>query len=378
MSTLPARLQMVGSNAPAYSAALNNNDIITCELTSGYACAAPALVISNPVQMTVDPVLTPAVMISTADNSICKGLTAIFNAAATDAGALPAYKWKKNGLPVGTSSPSYSDNALNNNDVITCMITASANCLTAPTANSNTIAMTIFNNPVVTLDQTPTLCIGAIRQLDAGAFASYIWNTGQLSRTIDVNNTGTYAVTVKDNNGCEGNGSTTITTMFPQPAGFLPLDTSFCNFASITLQPSSTYNSYAWSTGASSSSITTNQPGSYWLEVTDNNSCKGKITVVVTMKQCLKGLYVPTAFTPNHDCKNDTFKAMLFGNIKKYDLIIYNRWGNIVYRTKDPDKGWDGTFKGNEPPTQVFVWICSYQLDGEPAKVEKGTVTLIR
>ena len=65
-------------------------------------------------------------------------------------------------------------------------------------------------------------------------------------------------------------------------------------------------------------------------------------------------------------------------DIKKYDLIIYNRWGNEVFRTKDPNRGWDGTFKGTESLTAVFVWICTYQLDGEPVKVEKGTVTLIR
>jgi gliding motility-associated-like protein len=369
----------VGSNSPFYSSTgLNNNDIVTCQLSSGYSCAVPATVTSNSVQMTVDPLLTPAVTISIPDNSICAGSVAIFNASPVNGGPLPAYEWKKNGLPVGTSSPSYTDMALNNNDVITCMISSNANCLTAPTANSNTIAMTIYNNPVVTLDQTPTLCTGAIRQLDAGAFSFYVWNTGQTSRMINVTGAGTYLVTVTDNNGCNGAGSSTISTMLPQPLGFLPTDTSFCNFGSLTLQPNSSYNSYAWNTGANSSSININQAGTYWLEVTDNNNCKGKSSVQVVMKQCLKGLYVPTAFTPNHDGKNDVFKAQLFGDIKKYDLIIYNRWGNEVFRTKDPNKGWDGTFKGTESMTAVFVWICSYQLEGEPAKMEKGTVTLIR
>ena len=327
--------------------------------------------------MTVNPVLIPAVAISTIDNSICAGQTAVFTAAVTDAGT-PAYEWKKNGLTVGANSPSYSDNALNNSDVVTCTITANANCLASPGANSNTIVMTIYNNPVVALDQEPSLCTGATRQLDPGAFASYIWNTGQLTRTINVTNAGTYSVTVTDNNGCNGNASTTITTMLPQPANFLPTDTNFCNFASLTLQPYAGYNKYTWSTGAISPSITTHQPGTYWLEVTDAKNCKGRSTVQVIMKQCLKGLYVPNAFTPNGDGKNDVFKAQLFGDIKKYELIIYNRWGNEVFRTKDPNKGWDGTFKGTEPPTTVFVWICSYQLDGEPAKVEKGTVSLIR
>ena len=291
---------------------------------------------------------------------------------------MPLYEWKKNGLPAGTNSAAYTDNALNNNDAITCMITSNANCLTAPAANSNVIAMTIYPNPIVTLDQTPTLCTGALRQLDAGSFSTYLWNTGQSGRTINVSGAGTYSVMVTDNNGCNGNGSSTITTMLPQPGGFLPTDTSFCNFASLTLRPYLNYNSYTWSTGSHSASINTNQAGTYWLEVTDNNNCKGTSSVQVIMKQCLKGLYVPNAFTPDHDGKNDVFKAMLFGDIKKYDLIIYNRWGNEVFRTKDPNRGWDGTFKGTESLTAVFVWICTYQLDGEPVKVEKGTVTLIR
>jgi gliding motility-associated-like protein len=369
----------IGTNSPVYnSTALNNNDIITCELTSGYTCAAPVLATSNAVQMTVDPVLTPAVTINTIDNSICAGLPATFNAVVTNAGALPAYEWKKNGLPVGNSSPSYTDNSLNNNDIITCMITASANCLVSATANSNMITMTINNNPVVTLDQTPTLCTGAVRQLDAGAFSSYTWSTGQFSRTINVSNAGTYAVTVTDNNGCTGNGSTTITTMFPQPGGFLPLDTNFCNYASLTLQASSVYNSYTWSTGAVSPSITINQPGTYWLQVTDNNNCEGRSTVQVVMKQCLKGLYIPNAFTPGYDGKNDIFKPMLFGDVQKFEFAIYNRWGNLLFRSKDPNKGWDGSFEGKECASQVYVWTCIYQLSGEENKVEKGTVTLIR
>ena len=86
----------VGSNSSAYnSAALNNNDVVTCELTSGYACALPALVTSNPIQLTVDPVLTPAVTISTTDNSICAGQPAVFNAAATNGGPVPLYEWKR-------------------------------------------------------------------------------------------------------------------------------------------------------------------------------------------------------------------------------------------------------------------------------------------
>ena len=116
----------------------------------------------------------------------------------------------------------------------------------------------------------------------------------------------------------------------------------------------------------------------YWLEVVDVNSCTGRDTVLVNPKECMNGFFVPSAFTPNGDRKNDDFKPLLFGNVKKYKLTIYNRWGQVFFQTTEQFKGWDGKIAGILQPTGAFVWTCSYQFEGEEQKIEKGTVTLIR
>jgi gliding motility-associated-like protein len=93
---------------------------------------------------------------------------------------------------------------------------------------------------------------------------------------------------------------------------------------------------------------------------------------------CLQFVYVPTAFTPNADGKNDIFKPLLSGAFLEYSFIIYNRWGKMIFFSKDPLKGWDGTVNGIQQAVGTYIWICNYQLAGQSVYTQKGTVTLIR
>lgn len=238
--------------------------------------------------------------------------------------------------------------------------------------------LNVFQLPVVSLDKNPGLCTGTSRTLDGGNFASYQWNTGATSPTVSVNSTGKYLVTVTDGNGCKGSDSTIINTLYPLPSGFLPMDTVICSYGSLSLKSILPYNHYLWNTGSNNSSISISQPGVYWLEVTDNNVCKGRDSVIVSPKECLTGFYVPTAFTPNGDGKNDVFQPQLFGKVKKYRFTIYNRWGQLIFQTTEQLKGWDGKIRGLIQQTGVFVWTCTYQFDNDSEQTKKGTVILIR
>jgi gliding motility-associated-like protein len=268
-----------------------------------------------------------------------------------------------------------------------------ANRLTVKTAGSYSVVATtfegcksfdtvklvnVFPNPVVRLDHNNSLCTGASRLLDAGPFSSFRWNVGSTGQTISINKMGTYAVEVMDHNGCRGTDTTVITTLLPLPIQFLPSDTAICSYGSLTLKANTAYKTYLWSTNALGSSITINQPGLYWLQVKDGNDCEGKDSIVVSPKECMKGLYVPTAFSPNGDRKNEVFRPMLFGNVKHYQFTVYNRWGQVIYQTTEPGKGWNGSYGGSTQDSNVFVWTCSYQLEGDALKTERGTVLLIR
>jgi len=238
--------------------------------------------------------------------------------------------------------------------------------------------LNVFPDALVTLDHDSSLCKGSNRILNAGNFISYLWNNGSDSRTIIINSTGVYAVSVTDNNGCKGTDTTVITNVLPSPVGFLPPDTTICSYGTLDIKPIKNFRNYLWSNNLLTSAITISKPGTYWLQVTDDNNCEGKDTVVVVSKDCLKGFYIPSAFTPNNDGVNDIFRPLLFGNVKKYQFTIYNRWSEKVFQTAEPGKGWDGIYSGRQQDTNIFLWICSYQLEGEAQKIEKGTVLLIR
>jgi gliding motility-associated-like protein len=162
------------------------------------------------------------------------------------------------------------------------------------------------------------------------------------------------------------------------PANFLAGSISKCTGAQVALIPLNNFEAYIWSNGKDTRSIDVSAPGLYSLEVTDRNGCTGKDSITVIDDICPEYFYVPTAFTPNNDGRNDLFRPRFAGAISNYRFSIYNRWGELVYSSYNAFAGWDGTVQGTRQPVGVYVWICSYSLNGRPTQTEKGTVTLIR
>ena len=281
---------------------------------------------------------------------------------------------------MGTDTAVYSDNTLTNNDQISCTLISSDYCITTTQATSNRITMTI--GPaligVLSLDKNPVLCTNNNRMLDAGNFASYLWNDGSSSETKAVTDTGQYRVTVTDKNGCIASDSVYIKTFAAAPAHFIPSDTTLCTDESLTIHAKSGFVSYTWSDNSSGPTIVIKQAGTYDLEVTDENNCTGKETMQVVSKKCAPGFHIPSAFTPNTDGRNDLFRPLLYGDIQTYKFSIYNRLGQLVFESSEILKGWDGKMNGVPQNANTFVWICNYQLSGEPPKSEKGTVVLVR
>ncbi|MFY9310959.1 MAG: gliding motility-associated C-terminal domain-containing protein, partial [Bacteroidia bacterium] len=89
--------------------------------------------------------------------------------------------------------------------------------------------------------------------------------------------------------------------------------------------------------------------------------------------------YVPNAFTPNDDGVNDTFigKGMF---INEFEMMIFDRWGNMVYKTDNINKPWNGKANDGKEPAQMDVYIYTIKIsDFKDTKyVYKGTVTLVK
>lgn len=87
---------------------------------------------------------------------------------------------------------------------------------------------------------------------------------------------------------------------------------------------------------------------------------------------------MPTAFSPNGDGKNDLFRANINGVVQKYQLTIFNRWGQVIFQTEDYTKGWNGDFNGKPIETTGVAWVCIYQLEGGELKKETGLVVIVK
>jgi gliding motility-associated-like protein len=88
-------------------------------------------------------------------------------------------------------------------------------------------------------------------------------------------------------------------------------------------------------------------------------------------------VYVPTAFTPNLDGKNDLLKPVIGGFPKTIFFSVYNRFGQLVFSTHKINEGWNGTYNGQPQSTGSYVWVLQYSVNNK-AKLFKGTTVLIR
>lgn len=91
-------------------------------------------------------------------------------------------------------------------------------------------------------------------------------------------------------------------------------------------------------------------------------------------------VYVPTAFTPDGDQRNDTFYPVVNGeNPLKYEFLVFSRWGELIFESTNPDLSWDGTYKGVLSQTDVYVWKLKIVKDS-PIQTHEytGHVSLLR
>jgi gliding motility-associated-like protein len=142
---------------------------------------------------------------------------------------------------------------------------------------------------------------------------------------------------------------------------------------------------YVWTppTGLSNDSIanpvaTLNTSTTYTVTVTDGNGCTASDSVVITVSPIGKALYVvPNAFSPNGDGKNDCFGIQHWGGVKLQEFSIYNRWGQLIFATKNPSECWDGSFHGKIQDAGAYVYIIRAQTACGQVSL-KGTVVLIK
>jgi gliding motility-associated-like protein len=115
------------------------------------------------------------------------------------------------------------------------------------------------------------------------------------------------------------------------------------------------------------------QDTSYVLTVVSNQGCG---TATDTMRVYVyKDIYIPNAFSPNNDGLNDTWLIPALRAYSEYTISVYNRYGQLIFYTKNNSKAWDGKFKGMPQPVGVYVYMVEIK---DVEKIFKGTLMLVR
>jgi gliding motility-associated-like protein len=350
--------------SPAYDLVADSNlALASPDVATTYTVTArrsPGCTVT--AKVSVSPLTSPAISLPN-DGAICFGDSLLLDAGA----GFDSYQWSTGAATeqIYVHSPAtYSVQAYYPNG---CVSRAA-------------MVLDSVDHPRPLLDTSSVVCLGQPRTLTpaGGPFASYLWSDGSTGSSLVISAVGTYWVLVTDAQGCPAADTTQITGTAMPPTGFLVADTAICQYGDLKLTTSQPYDSYSWSDLTSLSTITIQHAGVYWVTVTDANGCTGTDTVTVSSKQCLVGLFVPNAFTPDGDGHNDLFRPLIYGEMRLLEFAVYDRWGQRVFETKTPLAGWDGRVGGNAAAAGTYVWYCSYQMQGGPVTLQKGTVILIR
>jgi gliding motility-associated-like protein len=237
------------------------------------------------------------------------------------------------------------------------------------------------------------VCMGDSVAFTASGGDEFLWspvqnfnapNTGLTKALIDF--TGQISVQITDNL-CIRDTTIMIPVAVTDKADIQVTKTNDVNCSiDTTILTATGGDNYTWSTSPyitrSNNGIITVKPPvttTFYVSGTNASGCSGEDSITVEFsKTGDQTLYMPNAFTPNRDGLNDIYKAAFIGPYRQFDFSIFNRWGELVFRSKSPDKGWDGTYKGKLQSGDVFVYYITAEGGCDGKFVQKGTFVLIR
>lgn len=136
----------VGTNSASYTYSPENNDAISCVVTSNASCVSENPATSSILAMTVNPLLPVSISVAASANPVISGTSVTFTATSINGGTTLAYQWKVNGVTIGTNNSTFTYIPINN-DSVTCTLTSNATCVSGNPATSAVVIMTV--NPLL-------------------------------------------------------------------------------------------------------------------------------------------------------------------------------------------------------------------------------------
>lgn len=237
--------------------------------------------------------------------------------------------------------------------------------------------------PYVDLGEDWKICEGdSVHLMANGEYTSCIWlDEHFLNETsLIVKRDGLYWVDVFT--VCGRDQDSVYVEVRPLPVVDLGSDTYIELNSSVTLTATPGYDNYLWQDGSNFYEYYTEDPGVFWVDVGDDIGCKSSDTILI--EPLFIDIYVPTAFSPNGDNLNDVFVPISTYQVAmNYEMMIFNRFGEMVFESEEFDVGWDGSYLGNPCPLEVYTWYIKAEPQVQTVYFSKpvelsGNVSLLR
>ncbi|SFD81662.1 gliding motility-associated C-terminal domain-containing protein [Chitinophaga sp. CF118] len=214
---------------------------------------------------------------------------------------------------------------------------------------------------------------------------SFYWDN-VLLKTSNVSglSQGSYALSVRDANSCGVDTTINIYNVIIPPVHIMNHDTTI-NIGDVVQLNAVNAIDYEWTpvdglscTDCSSPFAKPLKPVTYIVKTVTGLNCIPSDTISIKLTY-YRSLYAPNAFSPNGDGQNDVFRVKGRG-VAIYNLTIYNRWGQLIYKTNDMNTGWNGFYQHELQPVGAYVYAVQYAFYGQESNMltQKGTFTLIR
>lgn len=257
----------------------------------------------------------------------------------------------------------------------TCPETITHSIEVSPTPSASWVAPAVICKTQATFD---------LNTLITGTTGGSWSGTGITSNIIDLTTIGS-EVEVKysvSNNGCSDELEATLHFSYvvadfniTPTSGLAPLNVTTTNLSQNAI-------SYFWNFGNGSISTEENPEGVFpyegayfvWLKATSALGCVDSTFKMITVDE--SGDFIPNVFTPNGDNSNEEFYPIISKLTDNYNMMIFNRWGNLIFETHQQTGRWNGTYQGAKVPIGVYFYVISYSSRGKDTYYN-GTVTVI-
>ncbi|HPF00841.1 MAG TPA: gliding motility-associated C-terminal domain-containing protein [Bacteroidales bacterium] len=332
--------------------------------TGGCTATASTSVLINPL---------PSVICSNG-GPYCTGETIMLSASgASD------YSWAgPAGFSSNSQTPEITNAQLSHTGTYSVVGTDLNGCMNAATTTVN-----VNQSPEINISGETEVCQDGTAVLSANGANLYIWNTGATTASITIGGIASATYVVTGTTGTCSDIDSISVTVNPNPTANAGADTTIEEGQSIQLNGSGG-GTYSWSPpdGLSDPDIANpicnaEDTTVYILTVTNEFGCTDTDTVIVRVDGDCGSIYVPNAFSPNGDGKNDVFGVMN-RCLETLNLKVYNQWGNLVFETNDPNGRWDGTFSGTMSESGIYSYWFDGSLSDGTLVNGQGNFVLIR